>query len=76
MTKIFYTSAAVFIAAFFSYHAGRRIAAEQCRADSAASNVAEVVRLQNIKKDAHEKAITTGVADIRMQLRQKYTIAD
>jgi pyrroline-5-carboxylate reductase len=81
MNKIYFIAAGGMAAAiFFAYIAGGKIARERCRADMAVA--AQTVALQNITENnnkqriINEETYRTGVRDMRVWLREKYTIAD
>lgn len=60
----------------FTYWAGGRIAKEKCHANIAKNN--QEFQIQSIKQKEKINAETysSGVADLRNRLREKYTIAE
>lgn len=65
---------------WFAYYAGGRVAFERCRADMVIrTNESIVQRIQNNQKKqriVNEETNRSGVRDIRVFLREKYTIGE
>ncbi|MDL2295256.1 hypothetical protein LJC18_00335 [Lachnospiraceae bacterium OttesenSCG-928-E19] len=77
MNKI-YIGAAILAVVYGAYWAGGRIANAQCRADQVIDNAMQNDKIHQTiietKRIVNETVITTGTIDIRMRLRDKYTI--
>ena len=75
MNKIYFIVAlgALVLGAYFY---GVNTADLKCREKQTQNNLVEIQQIQQSKKEIHEKVYKTGVADIRIILRDKYTIAE
>ena len=81
MTKIYiFAAIALFFIMSSAYWAGARMAEQRCRADNAIYNTTQNdyvhKKIIETKRIVNETVITTGTNDIRMRLRDKYTIGN
>lgn len=79
MNKI-YIGAAILTVVYGAYWAGGRIVDAQCRAEQVIDNAVQNDKVHQTiietKRIVNETVITTGTVNIRMRLRDKYTIGN
>ena len=74
--KYLYLPVCVAAAVFAAYMSGMRLGTARCRATVATDVVANRNAIINKMENINAETNKTGVADIRMWLRTKYTIAE